>query len=188
MCPQELEIACPILSPQTRQGLFSLRILAGILFIFVFSLALATAFAENRSEEYLSVKNWTMPENAMPLHNLIEGEIITDTAGKPFSGIAYEKYPNGRLLRAMDLKDGEKNGLLLLWYPDGAPQMSAVYRDGILNGRFLGWYANGSVIYDLMLNNGTFAGDVLLDDDDSRTSSETIDSEREGPDNDQSPE
>jgi len=188
MCPQELKIAYPILSPQTRQGLFSLRFFAGILFIFVFSFALATAFAENRSEEYLSVKNWVLPDKAMPLHNLTEGETITDSAGKPFSGVAFEKYPNGRLLRAMDLKDGKKNGLLLLWYPDGAPQMSAVYRNGILNGRFLGWYANGSVIYDLMLNNGTFAGDSLLDEDESRATTDSEDSEREGPDNDQSPE
>ncbi|HPM04772.1 MAG TPA: hypothetical protein PL160_03550, partial [Candidatus Cloacimonas sp.] len=86
----------------------------------------------------------------------------------------------------MELKAGKKHGLLLVWYPDGTPQMSVNYREGILHGRFLGWYNNGSVIYDMTLNNGTYAGDSMLDNDDSRSSSETDDSEREGPDNDQS--
>ncbi|HQO47009.1 MAG TPA: hypothetical protein PK617_02855, partial [Candidatus Cloacimonas sp.] len=77
---------------------------------------------------------------------------------------------------------------MLMWYPDGSPQMSANYVNGYLQGRFLGWYNNGSVIYDLMINKGTYAGDNLMDEDESRASSEIDIGEREGPDNDQSKE
>ncbi len=186
MCPQQLCKAYPIQGPQPRTGFNGQRQIAGILFIFIFILALTSAHAQNRSEEYISVKDWLLPDNAVSFSELNEGELITSAEGKPFSGVAYELYPNGRLLRAMELKDGKKHGLLQLWYPDGAPQMSVNYREGILHGRFLGWYNNGSVIYDMTLNNGTYAGDSILDNDDSRASSDTDDSEREGPDNDQS--
>lgn len=186
MCPQQLYKASPIISPQPKQGFSSPRSIAGILFVFVFSLALASVYAQNRSEEYAGVKDWLLPDTAVAFSELQEGELVITTEGKPFSGVAYERYPNGRLLRAMELKAGKKHGLLLVWYPDGTPQMSVNYREGILHGRFLGWYNNGSVIYDMTLNNGTYAGDSMLDNDDSRSSSETDDSEREGPDNDQS--
>jgi len=188
MCPHEHRNIATAALPPKRPGFNSLRTVAGILLIFVFSLALATAFAENRSEEYLNLKNWTLPDNAVPLNQLKEGDKITYPDGKPFSGVAFENYPKGRLLRAVYLKDSLKNGLLLLWYPDGSPQMSANYKADVLNGRFLGWYANGSVIYDLMLNNGVYAGDVQLDNDESRQATDTQDTEREGPDNDKSPE
>lgn len=188
MCPQELLCAITVTKPQQKKGSKSLGSVAGILLIFVFSLALAVVHAENRTEEYLSVKNYVLPANAYPLNQLMENGIITYSNGKAFSGIAFERYPNGRLLRVMDLKDGKKHGILLLWYPDGAAQMSANYREGILHGRFLGWYNNGSVIYDMMLNRGTYAGDSIMDDDDSRAGSDREDSDREGPDNDQSPE
>lgn len=145
-------------------------------------------YAQNRSEDYLSVKTWILPADALPASELALQNEIYMYQGAAFSGIAFEHYPNGQLLRVVNYQQGKQNGLMLLWYPDGSPQMSASYRDGSLHGRFLGWYQNGSVIYDMVINKGAYAGDNLSEADSSREAGTQEDSEREGPDNDQSPE
>lgn len=176
--------------PQMRYGEHLQRYLplAVLLLIFIFSPCVPQLYAQVKSEEYQALRNWQLPENAVPFAELIpEGELFT-YQGVPFSGIAYNNYPDGKLLRAVSYQKGLQDGPMLLWYPDGAPQMSANYRKGVLHGRFLGWYVNGGMIYDMMINRGTYAGDSLADEDQSRAASEGEDSEREGPDNDQSPE
>lgn len=159
---------------------------AALLLIF-FCISLSSRlFAENRSEEYLTVKNWKLPSEAVPETELTLEEGIYSFQGQPFSGIAYSNYPHGQLLRAVSYRHGKQDGPMFLWYPDGTPQMSANYRSGVLHGRFLGWYQNGDMIYDMMINRGTYAGDSLAEGDESRAASDSIDDEREGPDNDQS--
>lgn len=188
MCFIHSSDLCPY--PQTRYGEQLQRFLplAALLLIFIFSPLVPQLYAQVRSEEYQALKNWKLPENAVPSAELIQdGELYTHQ-GLPFSGIAYSNYPDGNLLRAVSYQKGLQDGLMLLWYPDGAPQMSANYRNGVLHGRFLGWYLNGGMIYDMMINRGTYAGDSLAEEDQSRAASEGEDSEREGPDNDQSPE
>ena len=156
--------------------------------IFIFSFAFSTAFAQNKSEEYLEVISWKEPKDAVPFNELILQNNIYLYKDKPFTGVAIERYPNGMLQRAVTFVKGKQNGPMLMWYPDGSPQMSANYVNGYLQGRFLGWYNNGSVIYDLMINRGTYTGDNLFDEDASRASSEIEDREGESPDNDQSQE
>ncbi|HNV92360.1 MAG TPA: hypothetical protein P5518_03480 [Candidatus Cloacimonas sp.] len=159
-----------------------------ILSFFIFSLGPTIIFAQSNSEEYLEVKNWKAPKDAVAFTELTVQDSIYLYKDKPFTGVAVEHYPNGNLLRAVTYIRGKQSGPMFLWYPDGNPQMSAYYQNGYLHGRFLGWYSNGSVIYDIVINKGTYAGDNLLDEDEGRIGLEMEEGEREGPDNDQSKE
>jgi len=188
MCPQVINNMCSLSCVPKKTGFINCPVMPLLLFIFIFSLAFGTAFAQNKSEEYLEVKTWKEPKNAVPFKELVLQDSIYLYKDKPFTGVAIERYPNGFLQRAATFVKGKQQGPMLMWYPDGSPQMSANYVNGYLQGRFLGWYNNGSVIYDLMINRGTYAGDNLFDEDASRASSEIEDREGESPDNDQSQE
>lgn len=188
MCPKELIYLGLVALPRRSEGILCPWAVAVILLIFVFSLAFTSVFAQKASEEYLAVKNWQLPADAVPFSELKQNEQVYLYRDKPFTGISYERYPMGQLLRSVSYLHGKQSGVMMLWYPDGAPQMSANYINGYLHGRFLGWYGNGGVIYDMVLNKGTYSADSLVEADDSRASSEATESEGEGPDNDNSPE
>lgn len=141
-----------------------------------------------QSEEYLAVQRYALPKDAVAFSSLTKvGESYT-YQGEAFSGIAFERFPNGKLQRAVSYLNGKQDGLMQLWYPDGAPQMCASYKNGVLHGRFLGWYQTGGVIYDMVINRGGYAGDSVMEDDDSRQMDDTEIYEGEGRDNDQNPE
>ncbi len=147
--------------------------------ILVFTIMIVKLPAQTQSEDYMTVKNWDLPENAIAMTELHKSEQRLYYEDRPFSGWAYELYPDGALMQATQYKDGVMHGLNLLWYQDGSPQMSAAYRDGSLHGRFLGWYLNGRVIYDMFINRGTYASDNLESRDDLRQEEAEI-YEREG--------
>ncbi len=132
--------------------------------VFVFSAFAGVLSAQNRSEEYLLVKNYALPEIAVPADSLEQEEEMWTRDGLPFSGLAFETFNNGRLSRVMTLMNGLQDGPTYLWYPTGAPQMYANYRAGRLHGRFLGWYMHGGVIYDMVINDSGYAGDYIEDD------------------------
>lgn len=188
MCPQELISRGLVPQSQHGKGCPSLKHVTLVLLVLLFSLTLGSAFAQNKSEDYLAVKNWILPTNAVLFSNLkLEKEVYLHN-DKPFTGIAFERFTPTQLSRAVTYQNGKQNGVMLLWYPDGSPQMSANYRDGNLNGRFLGWYQSGGAIYDMVINNGAYAGDNLAEGDESRAASTIEDAEGEGPDNDKSAE
>lgn len=188
MCPQEhlYSGSDPRGADTPFKGGFA-RLLPLVLII-VFTLAIGSVLAQNMSEEYLFAKNWNAPDEAVLYRELKQEDGIYLFKGKAFSGIAIEQFSPTQLSRAVTLHQGKQNGLMLMWYPDGSPQMSATYRDGILHGRFLGWYHSGGVIYDMVINQGTYAGDNMAQSDDGRDDGDREDLEREGPDNDQSKE
>jgi len=188
MCRQVVNKMRSEFRKHRASGLVKNRVVFIIFFLYIFSFAGSAIFAQEKSEEYGEVKNWQEPRDAIPFKELVLKDEIYFYKHKPFTGVAIERYPNGVLQRAVTFAQGKQNGQMLMWYPDGSPQMSAYYVNGYLQGRFLGWYLNGSVIYDLMINKGTYASDNLLDEDETRASSEVEQGEREGPDNDQSKE
>jgi antitoxin component YwqK of YwqJK toxin-antitoxin module len=147
--------------------------------LLLFSMLFSDLYAQAQTEDYMMVKNWQLPEEAVAKSEMQETNKVLLFNGAPFTGWAYELYPEGDLLMASEYKNGLQDGLSLLWYPEGIPQMSATYRNGALHGRFLGWYLNGKVIYDMYINRGTYASDNLTDQDD-REQEETEILEREG--------
>ncbi len=136
--------------------------------------------AQVGGDEAIFLRHYVLSAEAVAYSALTETDSIAYYEGKPFEGIAYERYSNGRLLRVQGYNRGLKHGYMYVWYPDGTPQLYTNYRRGHLNGRFVGWYPNGKVIYDIILNQGRFAGDYLYDDDESRQRTETEVTEGEG--------
>jgi antitoxin component YwqK of YwqJK toxin-antitoxin module len=139
--------------------------LARLVLVLLFASLLGALGAQTNKEEYGLLKSYILPEKAMPASEL---QVVSDTYLKdnePFSGIAFERFENGRLSRVVSLFRGKQHGPMYLWYPDGAPQMSANYRNGKLHGRFLGWYRNGGIIYDMAINQDGYAGDYLDTDE-----------------------
>lgn len=188
MCPQEhLYNGSVYRSTNLNSRNAYLRLLP-LLLVLVFSFAVGSILAQNISEEYLSVKNWKVPGNAISYSELKLEDGLYLHKGKAFSGVAIERYSPTQPSRAITIHMGKQSGLMLLWYPDGSPQMSATYREGILHGRFLGWYQNGGVIYDMVINQGTYAGDNQARSAEGVDDSDRDELEREGPDNDQSKE
>jgi len=136
-----------------------------LLLTLVFLSVMGMLAAQGSTDEYELVKTFVLPKIAVPIGEItLENEVWLKD-GTPFTGIAYERFENGNLSRVMSLLRGLQQGPMYLWYPDGAPQMSANYRQGRLNGRFLGWYRHGGVIYDMVINQGGFAGDYLSRED-----------------------
>jgi hypothetical protein len=158
------------------------------LLVFIFTMLPGMLPAQTMGEDFNALKIWQLPDNAVALTELKTEQDLLMYKDKVFTGWAFERYPEGQLLRASQYRNGLQHGPGYLWYPDGTPQMSASYVSGALHGRFLGWYANGNVIYDMYINRGTYAKDNLSDEDDSRASSETEITEGEGSDNDNTPE
>lgn len=147
--------------------------------VFVFSLLSGALAAQSNLEEYELVRSFVLPDSAVSFSLLDQQGEQWFRDGQPFSGIAFERFENGRLARLMQLRNGLQEGRSYLWYPDGAPQMSASYRAGRLNGRFLGWYRHGGVIYDMVINQSGYAGDYI-EDDGSRSAEESGDADQEG--------
>ncbi len=168
-------------SSETHVIVRQIRIgLCPMLLFFVFTLITSGLFAQYAAEDYDWVKTWILPPDAVSEAELMleDGRLLQ--AGEPFSGLVYQLYEDGSLWEASRYRDGKKNGLSLLWYPEGQPQMSAGYRDGALHGRFQAWYPSGSMIYDMYINRGSYASDLLLDRDQGRLREEQEISEREG--------
>jgi len=154
-----------------------------MLFFFIAVSASQGLYAQSNSEEFMALKRYQLPSTAIPVQDLVEEDDFYSLQGQPFSGIAYERYDNGQLLRVVHIHKGLQHGPMYLWYPNSNPQMSANYRLGRLQGRFLGWYAHGGVIYDMMIGTNGYSGD-LIENDDRVGDDETADTEQEGNDND----
>ena len=63
--------------------------------------------------------------------------------GRPFTGVAYEKDREGRLVSLSGYQNGRASGPLRTWYPSGQIEQEQYYRRGGLHGPWREWYANG---------------------------------------------
>lgn len=157
---------------------------AMLLPLFIFTVLLAWLPLKAQSgEEYQYLTKYSLPDTAVALSEtqLVAGQRIY--RGEPFSGLAYERYPNRKLARVQSFKAGLADGQNYVWYPGGEPQMYVNYKAGRLNGRFLGWYMHGGIIYDMVINDNGYAGDYI-DQDGQGYDAGVEDTEREGTDND----
>nr|MDK2850416.1 hypothetical protein [Candidatus Cloacimonadota bacterium] len=151
-----------------------------MILLLAFTMLTGSLFSRGLSEDYQMLSHWQLPEDAIEKNELIMQDDILLLDGEPYSGWVYERYPEGTLSLASQYKNGKLNGMTFLWYPDGSPQMSASYKDGVLHGRFLGWYPNGTEIYNMFINRGAYAGDILAEEDQSRLREEQETYEQEG--------
>jgi len=71
--------------------------------------------------------------------------IVTHYKGKPFSGIGYHLYENGKLKDEIEMLNGLKDGLCKKFSPDGKLTCKAQFKDDMLNG-MLKFYNEKSIV------------------------------------------
>jgi len=156
------------------------RISPSLLILFLVLISSGNLSAQMGGEDAVVLRQYQLPDTAVAMAQLVEIDGIAYLDGELFSGSAYQRYANLHLSFVRRYHEGHRHGYFYVWYPDGTPQLSTSYRRGRLNGRFVGWYPNGDVIYDIILNHGSFAGDYLFDDDENRQRTEIEITEGEG--------
>ena len=73
--------------------------------------------------------------------------------GKPFTGVAVQKYPNGQKEYEGTYKDGKLNGLWTKWYENGQKKEETTFKDGNLVTATV-WKPNGEKCPDTNVVNG----------------------------------
>ncbi|HQM79591.1 MAG TPA: hypothetical protein PKV12_02655 [Candidatus Syntrophosphaera sp.] len=130
-----------------------------------FCISWSLLFSQDIGEEYNLLKNYVLPDNAIPFNELTLQDSLYLKDGIPFTGIAYDRYENGKLARVVTFYKGIQNGPMYIWYPNGAPQLSTNYRQGKFHGWYIGWYSNGTIFYNMAFNQGKYVGDYQDDND-----------------------
>jgi len=143
-------------------------------------------FAQGYDEDQLTMQQYKLPDNAVLETTLTVKDTVSFLNDKPYNGTAYALYPNKNIKLSAQYKNGMMHGIMYVWYPDGKPQLMSYYRYGHLNGRFKGWYQFGGVIYDLVMNQGHYAGDIQVDSDETRSQTDTAEGSSGGDGKDQS--
>lgn len=64
---------------------------------------------------------------------------------KPFTGVLYGKYKNGKYLTLQEYKDGVGNGLWINYYENGNVKEIGTYRDNKVEGPVTKYYSNGNI-------------------------------------------
>lgn len=73
--------------------------------------------------------------------------------GKPFTGIGYQKYPNGQLELEVNYREGLPDGLQREWFANGQLKRKSHAIRGLGTSKMTTWYENGQVqsiaLYDV---------------------------------------
>ncbi len=148
-----------------------------LLMLMLLAGGLAFLQAQPIDEDQQMMRQYKLPEQAVPEADLIVRDSLATYEGLVYTGTVYTRYANGQLQTAVQYVNGLKHGQMLVWYPDGKAQLISNYRKGHLNGRFKGWYQFGGVIYDLVMKDNAYAGDQMYDDDSTRETTSGSDDE-----------
>ncbi len=67
--------------------------------------------------------------------------------GKLFTGLVYERYPNGQLASVFEMEDSKINGAICEWYPSGKLRMEGYGHEKLSFGYawVSEWHENGSL-------------------------------------------
>jgi antitoxin component YwqK of YwqJK toxin-antitoxin module len=70
--------------------------------------------------------------------------VFTDPdTGAGFTGVARQKYPDGKLRGEYPLKNGRFHGTVKEWYPNGKPSAETEFKNGERSGRNIEWTEAG---------------------------------------------
>ena len=76
---------------------------------------------------------------------IFEGKLYKMDSEKPFSGLVYNTYSNGKREYEGEYKHGKPNGLLLYWYEDGALMRKGKLKNGSPIGLWKYYYRDGTI-------------------------------------------
>lgn len=74
--------------------------------------------------------------------------------GQPFTGLAYEQYPEGPLWSEMEYVEGREHGLAHVWFPSGQLQEETSYYRGKHFGPDREWDAQGQLRSEIIYEYG----------------------------------
>ena len=80
--------------------------------------------------------------------------------GMPFTGIAYELYPNGDTVKSVPYQNGKENGIVRCWHPNKQLAQLRPYVNGWKQGIHKGWWPNGIKQFEYHFVNDEYQGAV----------------------------
>lgn len=152
-----------------------------LVFVFIAVMSISNLAAQSSSDEYLSLKSYQLPANAVSIEQLQLADSLYTLQGQPFSGVAFECYRDKELKSVIHLYQGRLHGPKYMWYQGNKPAMNANYYLGRVRGRLLGWYVNGQILYDMMIGKSS---SMNMIEPDAPQIDDEYDTEQEGTDND----
>ena len=84
---------------------------------------------------------------------------------QPFTGVAYENYPNGNLLAEDSYLEGVREGISKKWYTNGALEYEVYYQYGALHGLCKEWYESGALKSEFLYEYGIRIKGKSFDED-----------------------
>ena len=90
-------------------------------------------------------KNETKATEGVPLSSLNYRSrfYLRPESDKPFSGIAYSLYPEGKLKALLELREGKFDGLAIEWWENGLYKSKIEFRSGLRDGMSREWNQEG---------------------------------------------
>lgn len=90
--------------------------------------------------------------------DVIRGLYYQPNTIKPYSGTAFDKFPNGKKRMEMPIKDGKIHGISKEWSDKGKKVLERHFSMGIPNGKEKQWYPEGEKQVELNYINGKVEG------------------------------
>lgn len=96
----------------------------------------------------------------VPLAELVlrEGRMYHGDALVPFTGMAFESYPDGVLQSRSSFVDGLLNGVSEGFFADGALQIREHFTNGLSHGLRTRWFADGTRLSEAQIDRGRIVG------------------------------
>jgi antitoxin component YwqK of YwqJK toxin-antitoxin module len=90
--------------------------------------------------------------------DVIRGLYFQPNTIKPYSGTAFDKFPNGKKRMEMPIKDGKIHGVSKEWSDKGKKVLERHFTMGVPNGKEKQWYPEGEKQVELNYVNGKVEG------------------------------
>src|SRR4051794_2261182 len=74
--------------------------------------------------------------------------------GRPFTGVARERNPQGALIAEVPFVDGSKHGVVNEWYPSGQAKLTIDYRYNSPHGRYIEYSQSGKLVVEAEYESG----------------------------------
>src|SRR5437764_1194193 len=72
-----------------------------------------------------------------------DGLAYDGQAGRPFTGLVFEKFPGGARQTAIEMRNGKVNGWSRGWFENGKLEVEEYFVDGVSQGTRRRWFDNG---------------------------------------------
>ncbi len=91
----------------------------------------------------------------------MDGDGIFLWEGKPFTGIAFEMYPNGQISAEDDMVEGVVHGFVREWYPSGELKLERYDKLSERHSWSREWFVNGTLKRETTLADGVRTKELI---------------------------